>query len=283
MTQQKDMTITVLCENSVASSIGLTGEHGWAVGIESSTTRMLFDTGQGLGITNNAQLLDFDLRRLDRIVLSHGHYDHCSGLPRVLPLTGEINVHLHTQSFGYRCSRSDQKPDREIGILHTKESLEALGAHFYFNDDFCAIAEGIYLSGEIPRCNDFEQQDPQLLRTGADGNLTQDPHVDDQTLIIDSKQGLILILGCAHAGIINILTHVKQQLPGRPIHTIIGGTHLGFASDEQFAATVKSLQTFNIQCLATAHCTGLKRGAELANIYGNRFRFTPVGTRIHIP
>ncbi|MEA3466701.1 MAG: MBL fold metallo-hydrolase [Thermodesulfobacteriota bacterium] len=283
MLQQTDINITVLCENSVGGPTGLIGEHGWAVGITTPSVRILFDTGQGLGIINNCDLLKFNLSRVDKIVLSHGHYDHCSGLPLVLPLTGATDVYIHEQGFGYRCCHSEKSADREIGIRHTKNSLESLGAHFCFNKDFSAIEEGIYLSGEIPRNTSYEKQDPQLLRTDKTGTLQQDPHIDDQTLIIDSRQGLILILGCAHAGIINILNHVQKQLPDRPIHTVIGGTHLGFASDEQFAATVDALHTFDIQCLAAAHCTGLERGAQLAQIFGSRFRFAPVGTRIQIP
>lgn len=281
--QQNNIKITILCENSVGRPTGLIGEHGWAVGITTPSVRILFDTGQGLGILNNCDLLKFDLRLLDKIVLSHGHYDHCSGLPLVLPLTGKIDVHIHSEGFGYRCSHNNSKNDREIGIRHTKKSLESLGAHFCFNKTFYAVEEGIYLSGEIPRVTAFEHQDPQLLRPDKSGQLSQDPHIDDQTLVIDSKQGLILILGCAHSGIINILKHVQQQLPDRPIHTVIGGTHLGFATDEQFSATVAALQAFDIQCLAAAHCTGLERAAQLAQIFGGRFRFAPVGTRIHIP
>ena len=283
MLQQTDINITVLCENSVGGPTGLIGEHGWAVGITTPSVRILFDTGQGLGIINNCDLLEFNLSRLDKIVLSHGHYDHCSGLPLVLPLTGEVDVYIHEQGFGYRCCHSEKVNDREIGIRHTKSSLESLGAHFCFNKHFCAIEEGIYLSGEIPRHTSYEKQDPQLLRTGKTGKLQQDPHIDDQTLIIDSSQGLILILGCAHAGIINILNHVQQHLPDRPIHTVIGGTHLGFASDKQFAATVDALHAFDIQCLAAAHCTGLERGAQLAQIFGSKFRFAPVGTKILFP
>lgn len=279
---QKNIELTVLCENSVAGPFGLIGEHGWAVGVTTSSMRLLFDTGQGFGIIGNSEILDFDLSRIDTIVLSHGHYDHCSGLPLVLPLTGKTDVHLHEQGFGRRCHR-DKETVREIGIRDRKSSLESLGAHFIFNTNFTKIAEGIYLSGEIPRITSYEEPDPELLREDGSGNLFQDPLTDDQTLIIDSEQGLILLLGCAHAGLINILHHVQQKLPNRPIHTIIGGTHLGFASDEQFTATMDALHTFDIKCLAASHCTGLERGADLAQSFGSTFRFAPVGTKIHFP
>ena len=278
---QKNIELTVLCENSVAGPFGLTGEHGWAVGVSTSTTRLLFDTGQGLGIVNNSNILGFDLNKVKKIVLSHGHYDHCSGLPLVLPLTGKIDVHIHEQGFGRRCHRY-KGTIRDIGIREQQSSLEAMGAHFIFNRDFTEFTDGMYLSGEVPRLTSFEQPDARLVREDASQELLVDPLLDDQTLIIDTREGLVLILGCAHAGLINILRHVRQKLPGRPIHTIIGGTHLGFATDEQFTATVDALRSFDIKCLAASHCTGLERSADLAQAFGSIFHFAPVGTTIQI-
>jgi len=279
---QKNIELTVLCENSVAGPFGLTGEHGWSVGLNTSSNQYLFDTGQGQGILNNSKLLNFDLRKTDAIILSHGHYDHCSGLAKVLPLTGETDVYIHEQAFGRRCHRYKGMV-RDIGIRESQRALESFGARFIFNRDFTEIAAGIYLSGEIPRVTSYEKPDPRLVREDTGGELFVDPLTDDQTLIIDSREGLILILGCAHAGLINILHLVQEKLPGRPIHTIIGGTHLGFARDAQFTATVAALRDFDIKRLAASHCTGLERGADLAREFGNIFQFAPAGTKIQFP
>ena len=103
--ERMDCRLTVLCENSVAVPHGLVGEHGWAVHLDTGTHRLLLDTGQGLGLLNNSRALDIDLRRLDGIVISHGHYDHTSGLADVLTLCGEVAVSLciETDDAGFLC------------------------------------------------------------------------------------------------------------------------------------------------------------------------------------
>jgi len=158
-----------------------------------------------------------------------------------------------------------------------------MGAHFIFNRDFTEFADGMYLSGEIPRLTSFEQPDARLVRADASQELFVDPLLDDQTLIIDSKDGLYPYPWLCPCRTDQYPLSCPAKLPGRPIHTIIGGTHLGFATDEQFTATVEALRSFDIKCLAASHCTGLERGADLAQAFGSIFRFAPVGTTIHIP
>ncbi len=100
--------------------------------------------------------------------------------------------------------------------------------------------------------------------------------------MIDTEKGLFVILGCAHAGIINILRHIQKNLPGRPIHTVMGGTHLGLADPAQFGVTLSALEEFGIKRLGAAHCTGLENGAKLYNALGERFFFASVGVSLSI-
>ncbi len=272
-------TLTVLCENSVAGPFGLTGEHGWAIHADIFGRSILFDTGQGQGIIPNSRLLDIDLKNLDAIVLSHGHYDHTSGLPDVLRQCGKIDVYCHPDCFIDRYWVKDGD-SREIGIRYKRSYLESLGARFSFVREFTEIFEGIYLTGEVPRVTAFEPIDPNMKVPGPDGALIQDELLDDQSMIIDSEKGLIIVLGCAHAGLVNILTHVATHLPDRPIHTVIGGTHLGFAENEQFEQTMLALNNFSIKRLGAGHCTGLQNAARLFNHLGERYFFSAVGARI---
>jgi 7,8-dihydropterin-6-yl-methyl-4-(beta-D-ribofuranosyl)aminobenzene 5'-phosphate synthase len=121
----RSLRLTVLCENSVGGPFGLTGEHGWAVYLESPEHRWLFDTGQGLGLTSNARALGVDLASIGGIALSHGHYDHTSGLPAALTLRGKVPVYAHPDVFLKRYWHKGGE-SREIGLRFTRESLASI-------------------------------------------------------------------------------------------------------------------------------------------------------------
>jgi len=269
---------TILCENSVPSQFGLIGEHGFACHLETAEGSYLFDTGQGQGLLGNARILQKDLRELRAIILSHGHYDHTGGLPDALHQTGPIDVYGHPALFDQRYRATGQL-QRFIGIPHRREYLEALGARFRLTTRWQQIGPGVYLSGEIPRQTEFEQGDAKMTAVTSSGErLRPDPLTDDLSLVVETPAGLVVLLGCAHAGMINILRCVCRQLPGKPIHTVLGGTHLGFADDSQFEQTLAALDEFGIERLAVSHCTGLSRAAQLQSRLGERFCFATVGT-----
>jgi 7,8-dihydropterin-6-yl-methyl-4-(beta-D-ribofuranosyl)aminobenzene 5'-phosphate synthase len=145
--------------------------------------------------------------------------------------------------------------------------------------EFAEIFPGIYLTGEVPKVSDFEPPDATMKIRAVDGGWQQDALRDDQSLVVATEKGLVVILGCAHAGLINILTHVNAKLPGQPIHMVIGGTHLGFADQSQFDATVAALDRFGVRRLGASHCTGLANCARLQHLFGDRFFFAAAGTR----
>ncbi len=270
--------LTVLCENSVDGPFGLIGEHGWSLLAEIRGRKILFDTGQGLGIMNNSMRLGKDLSNIDMLVLSHGHYDHTSGIPEVAGLNNGLEVMCHGDVFLPRYWVKDGN-ERFIGMVHRREYLESLGCRFCLYSEFTEILPGVFITGEVPRITDFESMDPHMeIESG--GKRIQDPLRDDLSLILDTPRGLLVVLGCAHAGLINILLHVRRNLPGKKIDTVIGGTHLGFAKDTQFERTVKELQAFEIKRLGASHCTGLANSARLASILGDRFFHASVGIAV---
>ncbi|NIQ98222.1 MAG: MBL fold metallo-hydrolase [Desulfuromonadales bacterium] len=273
--------LTILCENTVSRPMAAIAEHGFSCHIETPAGSFLFDSGQGLGIVRNARSLYKDLGDLSAIILSHGHYDHAGGLADVLQQTGPIDVHAHSGIFAERYWLGKESR-RFIGIPHRRPYLESLGARFRWHDEFCEIAPGIYLSGEIPRTTSFEKGDPSMAVVGCSGEMAADPFVDDLALVVDSPKGLMVLLGCAHAGTINTLDWITKKLPQRPIHTIVGGTHLVKADDEQVEATLEALESFEFKRLGVAHCTGLEKAARMQQRFGNRFFFAGIGTELEV-
>ena len=153
------MRITILCENRVGRLVGC-GEHGFSVFIESSQGNYLFDTGSGHPIVSNSLVLSKDLRAVNKIFLSHGHYDHTGGLPEVLKLKGPVDVHAHPHIFLDRIhvfKENDKETKRFVGIPYKKKYLEFLGANFIFNKNFAEVKRGIFLTGEVPRKTSFEK------------------------------------------------------------------------------------------------------------------------------
>ena len=272
--------LTILCENSVGHPFGVVGEHGFACFIETQAGNVLFDTGQGIGICGNAAVLGKNLASIQAIAISHGHYDHTGGLPRVLEQTGPVPVYGHPDIFASR-TWSDGTATRYIGMRHRREYLESLGAQFNLIRNPVEISDRVHLTGEIARNNDFEKPDPNMtLHPQGAMAVCPDPIVDDLSLVVDSEKGLILVLGCAHAGMINIFDHVLETFHRDRIYAVIGGTHLGFAQPAQFEETLKALDRYGIERLGVSHCTGLEKAAELRARLGERFFFGCVGAQL---
>jgi 7,8-dihydropterin-6-yl-methyl-4-(beta-D-ribofuranosyl)aminobenzene 5'-phosphate synthase len=233
-----------------------------------------------LSLVANSLVLKKDLRTIRRIFLSHGHYDHTGGLPEVLKLRGNVGVHAHPHLFLDRIAvlkEDDKEIKRFVGIPYKKAYLEFLGANFVLSKDFFEVEKGIFLTGEVPRKTPFEKPDPRLF-SEMEGKITQDIFLDDQSLILDTNKGLVVILGCAHSGMINILDHVIDKTGKEKFYAIMGGTHLDFLTPEQLEESIKSLKRMEIERIGISHCTGMRAAFRLHQEFGDRFFYGYVGS-----
>ena len=275
--------ITILCENLVGRLVGA-GEHGFSAFIETDQGNYLFDTGGGRSIVANSLTLNKDFKSIRKIFLSHGHYDHTGGLSEVLKVKGKADVHAHPHVFLDRIAvlkEEDREIKRFIGIRYKKRYLESLGANFVFNTDFLEVEKGLFLTGEVPRQTTFEKPDPRLF-SEMDGTTTHDLFLDDQSLILDTDKGIVLILGCAHSGMINIIHHVINKMGKDKFHAVLGGTHLDFLTSEQLEESIKSLKNMQVEKIGVSHCTGMRAAFRLNQEFGDRFFYGCVGSVLEV-
>ena len=274
--------ITTLSENTAGLGTFL-GEWGLSILVETEGLSLLLDCGQSISAVHNADILGIDLSKIDNIILSHGHYDHTGGLHPVLRrMRKRIKIIAHPDIWAAKYSRHQGQADHYIGIPYRQEELESLGACFKLRTEPTRITDSIITSGEVPMVTDFEEIAPNLQVKGA-GGFQQDKLLDDQALIMKTGAGLVVILGCAHRGIINTLYHAQQLTGVKKIHMVLGGCHLIDAPQERVRLTINVLKELGVERLGVSHCTGLPAASTMAQEFGEQFFFNIAGTITKLP
>lgn len=267
--------------NDYIFRMGCFGEHGNAILVENEHGKVLFDAGQGLAIEHNLKVLGWDIHNLDAIAISHGHNDHIGGLIEILKCCGahEVLVYGHKDIFVDRI-KVYREGEGTAGSPYTREELEAAGAKFIFNSGPIELIKGITLTGIIPR--NFKETNTKAHFQIIDGEKVQDPFYDDQALIIESSKGLIILFGCAHAGVINTMNYIEELTGEKTFYGIFGGVHLLEATENILKNTLAEIEKHEVKVLGFNHCTGLKSISYFKNNFSGKYMDASTGVSIVI-
>jgi 7,8-dihydropterin-6-yl-methyl-4-(beta-D-ribofuranosyl)aminobenzene 5'-phosphate synthase len=273
------ITIHCLVDNTAQHGSGLWGEHGASFAIETPEGWILFDTGQsGEVLLHNAALMGIHLDQFDAFVVSHAHYDHTGGFERFLKSAKPgIPLFANPSVFQERFSVKQGQPE-SIGLSLSRDRLSHC-VELHLNAGPTEILPGVWTSGEITDRSEFEGRSQQhYIQDG--GNWVPDPYQDDLSLVLEARDGVVIVCGCCHAGLLNTLAHIKRFFH-KPILAIIGGTHLVSATSETLERAIDALkdqyQGETIK-LYPNHCTGERAYLALANAFGEKVQPCPAGT-----
>ena len=272
---KETIVLTTLVENSVHAR-GLLAEHGLAFHLQAGRRSLLFDTGQSDLLLHNALKLHISLANAEAIVLSHGHNDHTGGLQAAHEAAPQARLFLHRAALPQKFVCNPDGATRSIGMDEASAAtIRRAAKTVVWTRRPTEVLDGIFVTGEIPRQNTFEDTGGPFFRDAAAAQ--PDPLLDDQALYFDTQEGLVVLLGCGHAGVVNTLEYIQHLTGGRPIHAILGGLHLLKASPERMEKTIAAFRRLDLQRLAPGHCTGLPALAQLWTAFPRRCFSCAVG------
>jgi 7,8-dihydropterin-6-yl-methyl-4-(beta-D-ribofuranosyl)aminobenzene 5'-phosphate synthase len=265
------LKVTVLVTNLAGDPHEGDGEWGYSALVEVDGRKILYDTGSSPDmVLRNAKALKIDLSDVEDVVLSHNHFDHVGGLMALRRELSKINpraisrVHVGAGVFEPRLGESGEDHN---GLRLIKADYLATGGVFVVHDKPTELLPGMWLTGPVPRPNPEKNWSPGLSLVTPQGRV-EDNVPEDSALVFDTEQGMVIMTGCAHAGIVNITEYARSIVGAKPIVALIGGLHLFAASEQVLAWTGTKLKAYGVQGLLAGHCTGIEATYRLREALG---------------
>jgi 7,8-dihydropterin-6-yl-methyl-4-(beta-D-ribofuranosyl)aminobenzene 5'-phosphate synthase len=256
------MKITTLIENKSGDKEDLYTEHGLSVYIEVDGKNILFDTGQSGNFIDNADRLDIDLKNLDYVIISHGHCDHSGGFERLIKeINPDIKLYLGNGFFDKKYNLRQSGEYEYLGNPFDKSFLKKNNIYTqYINDDITNVTESLLIFTNFNRKEEYENIN-QSMYIKEDDKYKKDMFLDEISIGIKTDKGLVVIVGCSHVGIVNILDTIIQRTRMK-IYALIGGTHLITEDEEKIDILIEYLKEKDVKLIGACHCTG-KQGETM--------------------
>lgn len=243
--------LTVLIENTKPEGSQLTAEHGLSIFVETERTKFIFDCGHRGAAFANAKILGVDLRGVKLVVISHSHYDHAGGFPKLLDFA-PIETIITGENFWQEKFSRTEDGFKYRGCGFDEKFLATRGIEQKICHDVIALDETAWLVGNFKRCYDFETIPKKFMR-GA--KKVPDDFSDEIVLVLHEADGLAIVTACAHSGILNIVADVSERF-NLPIVSVIGGLHLTGATQDRISRTLAELKALGVRKVLPCHCSG---------------------------
>ena len=274
------MLIKTLVENTTISD-EFNAEHGLSLYIETKKNKILFDLGASPLFVRNAEKLNVDLSKIDLVVISHGHQDHGDGLEAFFQHNNKANIYVHKKAFDKHYSRNINGEQVYIGLDRRLMSND----RFVFTEDYLQIDEELELFSNVRGAKLIPSGNQSLLME-SDTLYVQDDFAHEQSLIITESDKKVLVAGCAHKGIVNIIDHYKYMFKTFPSH-VIGGFHLNNpvvnkCEDPDLVMKIGNYLKRTNQQYYTCHCTGIEPYHRLKGIMGEKIQYLGTGSTLRI-
>ncbi len=268
------MKITILVENDVAEGHpDLKAEHGLSFYIDINEHVFMSDVGQSGKFTENAKILGCDLQAVEALAISHHHYDHGGGLARFFEENDGATVYLRQAPKADYIVDVIGIPLRYIGL--DQAVIDKYASRITFITEDTTILPGVHLLTHIPKTYPRPGGDKRL-KAKRNGEKLPDTFEHELVTVLDGQNGLVILTGCAHTGVLNMIKAAQDAFPQKPIQAVIGGFHLNREEDDAVQKIGEALFAMDIPEIYTGHCTGRKAVDILADLLGKRFH--PLGT-----
>ncbi|NIW80649.1 MAG: MBL fold metallo-hydrolase [Calditrichae bacterium] len=273
----KQVEITILSENRVVKP-SLIAEQGLSFHIASPEGEFLFDTGHQNAFIENAKELRIDLSNVDQILFSHAHHDHTGGIYYYLQKYGNATIICHYNIFN-RKFRLYNNQRLEVGFPYEETDLKKMGAKFLYKTHPFHLSEHILSSGEIPRITEYEVPSEIHKELVLESFITDELN-DEMAMIINTSQGLIVLLGDGHKGPVNTVKHAMSITDNQKVYAVMGGMKLEHASEEIIEKITKGLLQINPEYIIPLHSTGFKAIHRFYHTFKDRLLLFNTGDKL---
>ncbi len=251
----------------------LLAEHGLSLLLEGDSGTILFDTGQSSVFIKNAHVLGKDLSNVDSLVISHGHYDHCGGIAHFLNINNKAVIYIKKEAFINKISKL-----KNVGM---DLSLEIPAKRVVYTNGVTNINNEVFIISDIlPDSYLYKKQNPGMY-IKVDGLKREDNFSDEQYLVIPGDEGISIISGCSHLGIVNIINDAVNRFK-QPVNYILGGFHTSAAGDDEVGFLINYLDELSPKAIGVSHCTGVNIYSRLLNRFPDKVFYNHTGNKTDI-